>query len=82
MWVREHWNGFEDNFAPEKDWWEKIKEVPKKGKRKRGGKRRQKAEDEETEDLGGQHPKRLRREEVGYITPVPLSRDEFKAMFG
>ena len=78
VWAKENGNGFEDDFAPEKDWWKKT-EVPKKGKRKRGEKRRHEEENEETKDLNEQDAKRSRlekeREDRGYITPVPLSMD-------
>ena len=26
VWASEHYNGWEDNFAPEKDWWRQEKE--------------------------------------------------------
>lgn len=67
VWASEHWNGFVDNFAPEKDWWRKERESGNEDDGKG-----EEMEVEEQEQEGNE-----KEEERRQMTPIPVFGDTF-----
>lgn len=67
VWAGEHWNGFEDNFAPEKDWWRKEREREDEGVGK-GEEMEVEVEEREEND---------KEEKRRQMTPIPVFGDTF-----
>ena len=93
-WAREKWDGFANNYVPEKDWW---LEKPEKDSGHMAGEKMGKRRFEEintvssgAEEVQERQEKKVRTEEsdvedlgaLGPISPIPMSPAEFRARFG
>ena len=92
-WAKENWDGFANNYAPEKDWWKKPEEKSVNGKQGKGVKRGYGEIDADSpgvEDMNGRYEKKMRTEERGDedlgalspLSPIPMSAADFSARFG
>ena len=83
IWAKENWDGFANNYTPEKDWWKKSEKKSSHGKPGKGAKRGHEEVDTGSsgvEDLRGRYEKKMKTdgghrdesEMMEYMDPIPV----------